>query len=126
MKCKFVNIQESVILLDLLCIYVVANYSNNNSGVELHVVQFLIFVVFAYYAIFMICHCLMSTCGKLIRKKINWISILWISYTLKWKKHSKMPEASELRCDDSYNEFKSETSINYSMLLALPAAQVLA
>ena len=108
-KCKFVNIQESVILLDLLCICVIANYSNTNSGVELHVVKFLIFVVFAYYAIFMVCHCLMLTCGKSIRQKINWISILWINHVPKWKKHFKMPEANILSCDvvdDSYNEFQ--------------------
>ena len=75
-KCKLLNIQESFILLDLLCIYVLANYSNNNSGVELNIVQLLIFVVLTYFVIFIICHCLISTCGKSIRKKISWITML--------------------------------------------------
>ena len=70
-KCKLVNIQESVILLDLLCIYVVANCSNDNSGVEIHTVQLLILFVFIYFAVFMICYCLMLTCGKPIRKIVS-------------------------------------------------------
>ena len=91
-KCKLANIQESFILLDLHCIYVLANYSNNNSSVELNIVQLLIFVVFTYFFIFIICHCLISTCGKSIRKKISWITMLWKSNTAEIKKRSEILE----------------------------------
>ena len=108
-KCKFSNIQESFILLDLLCIYVVANYNNSNADVESHIVKFLIFIVFVYYVIFIIYHYLMSSCGKPIRTKLRWIIILLISYIPKWKKHSKLLEVNKSSCnvvDDSYNEFQ--------------------
>ena len=101
-KCKFANIQESVIFLDLLCIYVVANYNSSNADVELHVVQFLIFAVFIYFAIFLMCHCLLSTCGKLIRKKMHWITMLWKNNATKRRNHPDVLEIDKI----NYSEFQ--------------------
>lgn len=89
-KDKLTNIQESFILLNLLSVYVAARYSNTNAGIELHIVQFLIISIFIYFAIFIFCHCLMSICGKEIRKKANWFTALWKNDTGKSESNSKI------------------------------------
>ena len=102
-KCTLMNIQESFILLNLLSIYVVAYYSNSNAGIK--IVQFLIIIVFVYFAIFITCRCIMSTCGKRIREKTSWITMLRKSNTRN-KNHSKGLEISNDITDDSYIEFQ--------------------
>ena len=108
-KCKLTNIQESFILLNLLSIYIVAYYSNSSAGIELKIVQFLIIIVFVYFAIFIACHCIMSTCGKTIRKKASWITMLWENNTVKNKNHSMTLVTNKISgdiTDDSYIEFQ--------------------
>ena len=88
-KCTLTNIQESIILLNLLSIYVVAYYSNR---MELKIVQFLITIVLVYFTIFITCHCIMSACGETVGKKLkkaSWITILWKRKKAKGKYHSK-------------------------------------
>jgi len=108
-KCKLTNIQESFILLNLLLVYVVAHYSNNNTGIQLQIVQFLIIIIFIYFAIFITCHCLMSTCGKTIRNKTSCITVLWKNHTAKNESHSKTQETCEMNIDitsGSYSEYQ--------------------
>lgn len=107
-KCKLTNIQESLVLLDLLSIYIVANYNNDNAGPELHIVQFLIIIVFIYFATFITIHCLMSACGEQIRNKFSLIAIFWKINTAK-SQPSKTLEMSDIKSDitdNSYSEFQ--------------------
>ena len=86
-KCTLTNIQESIILLNLLSIYVVAY-----NRMQLKIVQFLITIVLVYFTIFITCHCIMSTCGKTVRRKLkkaSWITMLWKRNKAKSKNHSK-------------------------------------
>ena len=102
-KCTLTNIQESIILLNLLSIYVCAAYYSN--GMQLKIVQFLIIIVFVYFAIFITYHCIMSTCGKTIGKKASWITMLWKRNKEKSENRSKT--VNDITDDDSgYIEFQ--------------------
>ena len=65
------NVQESVVLLDLLALYVTALYNDSKSKEKLPVAWYLLFPVLAYFVIviFIICHCIMSVCGNTINQK---------------------------------------------------------
>lgn len=101
-KCTLTNIQESIILLNLLSIYVVAYYSNQ---MQLKIVQFLIIIIFVYFTIFITCHCIMSTCGKTIGEKAGWITMLWKRNKAKNKNHSETLD-SVMDDDSGYIEFQ--------------------
>ena len=101
-KNKAANIQESMILLNLLCIYVAANYSNTNAGTELKIIHFLIIVVFIYFAISIVYRYLMSTCGDSISKKIVWITFIWKSSIPKYH-HRNTPETNHASNDTAHN-----------------------
>ena len=99
-KCTLTNIQESIILLNLLSIYVVSYYCNR---IQLNIVQFLITIVFVYFTIFITCHCIMSTCGKTMEKKFKqatWITMLWKRNKVKSKSHFK---TLNVITDDDHN-----------------------
>ena len=110
-KYKLTNIQESFILLNLLSVYVAAHYSNNKVGAELKIVQFLIISIFIYFTIIITCNCLMSTCGKTIKKKAHWITTLWKSNTVTVKRENifKSLVTNQTSIDTtnrSYSEFR--------------------
>ena len=65
------NVQESVILLDLLALYVTALYNNSSSKEKLSIAWYLLFPVLAYFIIFISYHCIVSMCGDTIKRKGN-------------------------------------------------------
>ena len=65
------NVQESVILLNLLALYVTALYNDSNSKRKLPIAWYLLFPVLVYFVIFVSCHCIMSVCGDTIKQKGN-------------------------------------------------------
>ena len=76
-KSRYKNIQESLILLNLLAIYVTALHSNGEGKTELQIINYLIFVVFGYFMLFITYHCVMSLCGNRIKQKyLAFISFL--------------------------------------------------
>ena len=105
-KNKAANIQESMILLNLLCIYVAANYNNTNAGIELYIIHFLIIVVFIHFAISIVYRCLLSTCGDSISKKLAWITFTWKSSTHTTKyQHCNKPEMNHASNDATHNPY---------------------
>jgi len=76
-KSRYKNIQESLILLDLLAIYVTALHSNGDGETEIRIIKYPIGIVFSYFVFYIICHCVMSLLGNSIREKyLTIISIL--------------------------------------------------
>ena len=58
------NVQESVVLLNLLALYVTASYNNSNSKQELPIAWYLLFPIIVYLIIFVCCHFFMSMCSE--------------------------------------------------------------
>ena len=74
-KSKFKNIQESVMLLNLLVVYITASHYDNSSKNGALLVQCLIFTTLVYIIAYIAIHCVMSTCDKMIKPKMNMILI---------------------------------------------------
>ena len=71
-KSKFKNFQESLVLLDLLAVYITALSSDNeNDKYTSLTVRLLIITVLAYFIVLILCHCMMLTCGDTIKKVAN-------------------------------------------------------
>ena len=63
------NVQESVVLLDLLALYVTALYNDSKRKEKLPIAWYLLFPVLVYFIIFVSCHCIVSMCGGTIKQK---------------------------------------------------------
>ena len=69
-KCKYKNNQESLILLDLLGLYVTALYNDNeNDRYKIFITRLLIITVLLYFIGLIFCHCVMLKCGEVIKHK---------------------------------------------------------
>ena len=66
-KSKFKNFQESLVLLDLLAVYVTALYSGNENNAML-IVRLLIITVLVYFIALIFCHCMMLRYGDTIKR----------------------------------------------------------
>ena len=66
-KSRFKNTQESLVLLNLLAVYVTASHYDGNSEVRPILLQCLIFTALAYFIAYISCHCVMSTCGNAVK-----------------------------------------------------------
>ena len=72
-KSQIKNIQESVLLLNLLALYVIALYNDGNIKQNLPIAWYLIFPVLTYFIIFVCYHCVMSICGDKVKQKGHYI-----------------------------------------------------
>ena len=91
-KRKFMNIQESVILFNLLAVYIVALY---NSGPSEVVIKVLIFTAMICLITLITVHCVMSICGKNIEKHKNRLTVYlntWRKQFVVMKKTTNIPE----------------------------------
>ena len=70
------NVQESVVLLDLLALYVTALYNDSKRKEKLSIAWYLLFPVLVYFIIFVSCHCVVSICGDRIKQKGNNIILI--------------------------------------------------
>ena len=71
-QSRFKNFQESLVLFNLLAVYVTALHTDNeNSKHKFLIVRLLIISVLAYYIILIFCHCVMLRCGDTIKSKAN-------------------------------------------------------
>ena len=73
-KSKFKNIQESLVLLNLLVVYVTASHFDGSKNGAL-LMQCLIFTTLAYIIAYIVIHCVMIKCDRIIKPKINTILI---------------------------------------------------
>ena len=71
-KGRIKNFQDSVVLLNLLALYVTALYPDNESNFyKLLIIRVLILTVLVYFTLLIFCHCVMSLYGDVIKKKAN-------------------------------------------------------
>ena len=68
-KSRLKNIHESVLLLNLLALYVTSLYNNVDSTKQLLISWYLVFPVLIYFITFIICHCFTSACGNVMKYK---------------------------------------------------------
>ena len=62
------NVQESIVLLNLLVLYVTALYNNSNSQQEFPIAWYFLFPVLVYFIIFICCHFFMSMCSERMKQ----------------------------------------------------------
>ena len=77
-KSYFKNVQESLILLNLVTVYVTTalNSDRNRSKNLIFAVKLLIYAQLTYFIVYIICHGVITVCGKTVRaicKKIFYI-----------------------------------------------------
>ena len=71
-KCYFKNIQESLILSSLLAVYITTALNNDRDrSKNLFVMKLLIHTQLAYFIVYIICHSVMSVCGKVIKQRCD-------------------------------------------------------
>ena len=71
-KSRFINTQESLVLLDLLAVYVTALYNEyENSKYKLFIIRLLIITVLTYFIVLIFCHCIMLMYGDVIKGSAN-------------------------------------------------------
>ena len=71
-KSRFINFQESLVLLDLSAVYVTALYNEyDNSKYKLFIIRLLIITVLAYFIVLIFCQCIMLMCGDAIKGRAN-------------------------------------------------------
>ena len=63
------NVQECIILLNLQVLYIATLYNDTDSKEKLPVAWCLVFPLLIYFIIFIICHCLMSLCGRKVKQQ---------------------------------------------------------
>lgn len=109
-KNKFKNVQESLVLFNLLTINILALH--NKSPNEMLMIKILIF--FATICLFTLIavHCVMSTCGKAIRKQMNSLK----THFKVWQKQFsflRKTSATEMIDMDSLRSRIADVTYNY-------------
>ena len=71
-KSRYKNFQESLVLLNLSAVYVLALYNEyENSKYKLLIIRLLIISVLVYFIVLIFCHCIMLLYGDIIKEKAN-------------------------------------------------------
>ena len=111
-RSKFNNFQESLALLNLLAVCVIALHYDGNKEVEPLLLQCLILSMFAYVAVYIACHCVMSICGRTVKLRVSGVTKYFknriMSDSLSEMLHVKVSErkdTTEMMCS-SYEEFQ--------------------
>jgi len=113
-RSRFKNVQESLILLNLLAVYVTSLYNNDTDKSELPITKYLITIVFSYFIIFITCHCIVSTFSRSIDKAKNSVIVQLSAWKRKALSKKDLPqpllmeslssEIPDVACN--YNEFQ--------------------
>ena len=96
-KTRIKNVQESVILLNLLALFVTALYNDSKSKVKLSITSYLLYPVLVYFIIFVSYHCIVSMCGDTIKQKGNKIILSLKSKVLNNKVSRELLDMEALR-----------------------------
>ena len=71
-KNKFINLQESLVLLDLQAVYVTALYTEqDNNKYNWLIIRLLIITVLGYFIVLIFCHCIMLMYGDTFKVRAN-------------------------------------------------------
>ena len=106
------NLQESLVLLDLLAVYVTALYNEYDNGkYNWLILRLLIITVLGYFIILIFCHCIMLMYGDSIKMRANKVKQLLMMKMIRSKQtHSESLQLEQLRSKIpdvtfNYNEF---------------------
>lgn len=101
-RSRFKNIQESLILLVLLVVYTIASLIKHT--INLFSVKLLISISLAYFIIYITCHCILLTCGDVIKQKYEKL----IKCLRKTKNQNSAVSVEMASCDmpNNYEEFQ--------------------
>ena len=112
-KSTFKNVQESVLLLNLLMLYVITLYNETKSKEELPVAWYLVFPVLIYSIILIMWHCFRSICGSAMKQKGYSIYLTVKNKMLKSKSCHSLHEPIEMEninetpnIQSNYEEFQ--------------------
>ena len=75
-KSKLKNVQELLLLLNLLMIYVIALQNDDNNKTKVFLSSMLILIALMYLVIYITCHCIMLLCSysNSIKQKMDYLS----------------------------------------------------
>ena len=108
-KSKYINLQESLVLLDLLAVYVTALYNEYDNGWL--IIRLLIITVLGYFIVLIFCHCIMLMYGDVIMGRANKVKqMLLMKWIRRKQTHSESLQLEQLRSKIpdvtfNYNEF---------------------
>ena len=98
-KSRYKNFQESLVLLNLLAVYVTALYNEyENSKYKLLIIRLLIINVLVYFIVIIFCHCIMLMYGDIIKKKANKMKQVLMKKFAKKQTCSKSLHLEQLSC----------------------------
>ena len=97
-KSRFINFQESLVLLDLSAVYVTALYNEyENSKYKLFIIRLLIITVLAYFIVLIFYQCIMLMCGDAIKGRANKIKQMLMKKITRKQTHSGSLQLEQLR-----------------------------
>ena len=111
-KNRFKNFKESLVLLDLLAVYVTALYNEyENSKYKLFIIRLLIITVLAYFIVHIFCHCIMLMYGDAIKRRATIIKQMLMKMITRKQTCSESLQLEYLRSKIpdvafNYNEFR--------------------
>ena len=71
-KSKYINLQESFVMLNLLAVYVTALYNEcENSKYNWLIIRLLIITVLGYFIVLIFCHCILLMYGDTVKARVN-------------------------------------------------------
>ena len=96
-KNRFINIQESLVLLNLLAVYITALYNEyENSKYKLFIIRLLIITVLVYFIVLIFCHCIMLMYGDVIKGRANKIKQMLMTRITRKKTCSESIQLEDL------------------------------
>ena len=96
-KSRFINFQESLVLLDLSAVYVTALYNEyENSKYKLFIIRLLI-IVLAYFIVLIFCHCIMLMYGDAIKERANKVKQMLMKKNIRKRTRSESLQLEQLR-----------------------------
>ena len=97
-KSRFINFQESLVLLDLSAVYITALYNEyENSKYKLVIIRLLIITVLVYFIVLIFCQCIMLMCGDAIKGRANKIKQMLMKKVTRKQTHSGSLQLEQLR-----------------------------
>ena len=71
-KRKYINLQESLVLFDLLAVYVTALYNEcENSKYNWLIIRLLIITILGYFIVLIFCHCILFIYSDTVKARVN-------------------------------------------------------
>ena len=106
-KSRLKNIQESLVLCNLSIVYYVAALHHDSENFyKLLIIRLFIIAILAYFVLFIFCHCVMSLCGDVVKRRANEVKqkiITMTSVKQRCLKSLHMKELSSKIPDVSFN-----------------------